>query len=191
MARLNSNPLKPVLLGNEGGSMTDPSTGEDVGFTPVTITQFSQRTMTLATGSSQGLVSGANGDKLSALPTASSISVQVGQLAEVAVPVFLASPVNGSVEIYQHVLDTPWELDFAYARIAVGSTNVTLLKNGTGIAGFSNQGVGTAMTTMVGSDSPANMTLNQEDVLGLSLSGTTGNAESMRLSIRANATITP
>ena len=178
-------------MGNEGGALTDPTTTLDVGFTPVTITQFAQLNMTLATGSTQGLISGSMGDKLTALPTAASITKQVGELAEVAIPIFISTPVNGAISIYQHVCDVPWVLSFAYASLSAGSTIVTLTKNAVNIAGFTNAAVNTVSTTITGTDTPANMTLNQKDVLGVSLTATTGGSANLLLSLRANATIAP
>lgn len=189
MARFIDNPIKSPLVGNEEGALTDPTSMLDVGFTPATITQYAQLNMTLATGSTQGLVSGLNGDKIANLPTLAQLNSKIAQLAEVAIPVFVSAPVNGTISIYQHVCDVPWTLDFAYAALSSGSTNVTLTKNGASILGFTNANVGNTSTTITGSDTPANMTFHQTDVLALTLSGTTGGAANLRLSIRANATI--
>lgn len=189
MARLNQNPVKSPLSGSEGGSLTDPTTDNDVGFTPLTITQFAQQNMTLATGSTQGLVSGPNGDKIAQLPTEAQLTTKINQLAEVAIPIFVSTPVNGSIAIYQHVCDVPWVLAFAYGVLSAGSTTATLTKNGANIAGFTNVNLADTVVTMTGTDTPANMTLNQQDILGVTLAGTTGAAANLRISLRANATI--
>lgn len=191
MARFSGNPVKNPLSGAELIPATDPSTGNDIAFTPTILTQFAQANMGVANGSTNGLMTGAMATKLAGLPTGASIAKQVEELAEVAIPVFISTPVNGSVNIYQHVCDVPWVLSFAYASMSAGSTNVTITKNGVNIAGFTNGSVTTSPTTFTGTDTPPNMTFSQGDTLGLTLAGTTGNAANMLLSIRANATISP
>lgn len=191
MARLNQNPVKAVLAGTEGWAAVDPSTGDDVGLTPLTITQFAQSNMALASGIDQGLMSGAQATKLNALPAVASLNSQIGQLAEVAFPIFVSSPADGTIEIYTHVLDTPWVLDFARIGLSAGSTNVTLMKNGANIAGLTNCPISVTAATFTGTDTVPNMTLNSGDVLGITLAGTTGTAKNLMLSLRANSVITP
>lgn len=147
--------------------------------------------MGLAGGTVQGAMTGPQSDKLNALPTAASLSTQIGELAEVAFPIFVSAPANGTIVIYQHVLDVPWVLAFAYAAVSAGTTNVSIQKNGVNIAGFTNGSVTSSPATFTGTDSPENMTLNQGDTLGLALAGTTGGTANLRLSIRANGTIAP
>jgi hypothetical protein len=189
MARFSGNPTKNPLVGNELIPATDPSTSNDIAMTPLVITQFAQANMTIATGSTQGLISGSQADKLAGLPSNAQLSAEIAQLAEVAIPVFIAAPSNGSINIYQHVLDVPWILSFAYTQMSAGSANVSITKNNVNIAGFTNMGITSSAKTFTGTDTQANMTFNQGDLLGLTLSGTTGNAANMLLSIRANATI--
>lgn len=191
MARFSGNLIKNPLAGNEIFPATDPTSGLDIGATPVILSSYVAQNLPLANGSTNGAMTGAQATKLNALPTAASLSKQIGELGEVAIPVFVATPTNGSISIYQHVLDVPWTLAFAYASLSAGSTNVTITKNGVNIAGFTSVAVGNTSTTMTGTDTPANMTFNQQDVLGFTLAGTTGGAANLLLSIRANATIAP
>jgi hypothetical protein len=191
MARLNQNPIKAVLSGNEGWTAVDPSTGDDVGLTPLTITQFVGQNIPLASGSTNGSMSGAQSAKLNALPDAASLSSQISQLAEVAFPIFVSDPADGTIEIYTHVLDTPWVLAKAVAALSVGSANLTLMKNGVNIAGLTNCAVNGSSQTFTGTDTPPNMTLSAGDVFGITLSGVTLGAKNLMLSVRADSTITP
>ncbi len=77
MARLGDNPIKNPLSGSEVGAATDPSTNDDIGWTPLTITQFAQQNMTLASGSTRGLISGPMADKLASLYTNSQIDGKI------------------------------------------------------------------------------------------------------------------
>lgn len=190
MGRLNANPLKSTLSGSEGWAATDPSSGNDVGLTAASLTTYAQSNMGLATGSSNGLVTGPNGDKLSALPTASTIASRFAQVGEVAIPIFVGSPGNGYVPLYTHVLDVPWVLSFAYASLTAGSTQLTLTKNQVAIGGFTQEWIGSGRRTLTASDTAPNLTLNQGDVLGISLGSTIGGAANMMISIRADETIT-
>ena len=187
MARLNANPIKTPLAGTEGGSLTDPSTGNDVGFTPLTITQFAQENMTIATGSTQGLIPGAQADKLAGLPS----DTQLQELIEVAIPLFVSAPANGTSVIYTHVLDPDWEFVIAYGAVSAGSTNLTMAINGTPINGWNNVpilGAGTSNTFPTPLD--ASCDLPSGSSLSVTLAGTTGNCANLRFSMRAN-TILP
>jgi hypothetical protein len=189
MARLGDNPTKNPLTGNEGLAATDPSTGDDVSFTPLILATFCAQNIPLANGTSNGMIDGASYAKLLALDTQAETNTRVSQLAEVAIPIFISSPSNGFAAIYQHVCDVPWVLAFDQLYVSAGSTNVTVNKNGNAIAGLTSNPATTVANKYTGSDSAANMTLNQGDILGITLAGTTGNCANLYASIRANATI--
>jgi hypothetical protein len=191
MARFSGNPVKNPLTGNELIPATDPSTNGDICMTPIEITQFVQANMGLAAGSTQGAISGPMADKLAGLMTQLQLVENLETLAEVAIPIFISSPTSGAINIYQHVLDTPWKLSFAYGKVSAGSTNVTITKNNVNIAGFTNGGVTTAGETFEGTDSFQNMTFNEGDTLGITLAGSTGNAANLMFSIRADAILNP
>ena len=186
MARLNANPIKSPLAGTEGGSLTDPTTGNDVGFTPLTITQFAQENMTIATGSTQGLIAGAQGDKLAGLPS----DTQLQELLEVAFPFFVGAPSNGTQVIYTHLLAADWLFDLAYGAVSAGSTNLTVSINGTPVNGWNNVpvlGVGTSNTYVTSQDASCNLISGSS--VSVTLAGTTGNCANLRFSMRAQASL--
>jgi hypothetical protein len=191
MARLNENPIKSPLTGNEGFAATDPATGTDVGLTPITITQFAQQNMSLAAGSAQGLMSGAQAVKLNGLPSPASLASQLAQLGEVSFPIFISKPADGTIVLYQHVLDVPWVIQFAYAIMGAGSTNVSIQKGFTPIAGMTNVPVTGVSSTITSTDTPPNNTFNSTNALSLQFSGTTGDAADLTLSLKFISTLTP
>lgn len=191
MARFSGNPVKSPLYGNESVPATDPSTTDDIQFTPTIITQFVAQNMQVANGSSNGLIDAASYTKLLALDTQAQTNTRVNQLAELAIPTFFSAPANGYFWIYQHVITTPWLLDAANTFCSAGTTNLTVLKNGTSLVGLSNMVVTTAARTYsvsVGTGS-SNYTYNLGDVLGLSFSGTTGTCVNAAVSIGGTAVI--
>ena len=191
MARFSGNPIKNPLFGNEYIPATDPSTGNDIAFTPLIITQFVANNMALANGSTNGLIDPGSYAKLLALDTQAQTNTRVGQLAEVAIPVFVSTPSNGTFAIYQHVCDVPWVLSFDYLYCSAGSTNVSITKNGVAIAGLTTNPATSVSAQFFVSGGSSNYTLNQGDVLGITFAGTTGNCANLYASIRANATIAP
>jgi hypothetical protein len=192
MARFSDEPLKNPLSGAERLAATDPATMDDVGMTPLIITQFAQQNMTLATGSTQGLVSGPNGDKLTALPTDAQLSTWLGELSQVPIPIFIGAPANGSLSIYQHVLSMPWKIQTMALAVSAGSTTLSLTKNGNAIlfapGGYASP-VGTVSTTQIAGDTSPNETFQPGDVLGLSLASTSANCANLRCSVYATALI--
>jgi hypothetical protein len=184
MARFSGNPIKNPLAGNEIIPATDPSTTDDIGLTPAILTNYSQQNMGLATGSAQGLISGANADKLTALPT----DAQLQQLLEVAFPLFIGAPTDGVQSIYTHLLDPQWEFTNGYGAVSAGSTNLTITINGTPVNGWNNIPI-----TSTGAPFPttldASATLPAGSTLGLTLAGTTGNCANMRFSMKASSVL--
>lgn len=189
MARFGDNPLKNPLTGNEVLAAQDPSTGNDIGITPLVITQFVGTHLAVANGSSNGLIDAAAYAKLLALYTQAQTDIRVSKLAEVAIPIFFAVPTNGTFAIYQHVLDIPWVFERANFMVSAGSTNVTILKNGVAIPGFTNIPAASVAAQYLVSGGSSNYTLNYGDTLSISFAGTTGNAANLAVGVKANATI--
>ena len=189
MARFSGNPIKNPLAGNEFMAATDASTNNDIAITPIIITQFVMQNGQVANGSSNGLIDATNYAKLIGLETQAQTNVRVAQLAEVAIPLFVAAPTNTSFAIYQHVCDVSWTLAFDYLYCSAGSTNVTLLRNGTAILGFTNNPATTTPATFTVAGGTGGYTFNQGDILGITFTGTTGNCANMFCSIRANANV--
>lgn len=195
MARFSDNPLKSPLTGTEYIPATDPTTGsgpddwEDISMNPVILTMFVQDTMGVANGSSNGLVDPTNYAKLLALDTQAQTDTRVADLAQVAIPVFLSSPADGNFPIYQHVCDVAWMLAFDYQSCTQGSTNVTITRNGVAIPGLTTNPATTMGQQFNVAGGSSNYTFNRGDILGLTLTGTTGNCANVLASIRANAVI--
>jgi hypothetical protein len=191
MARFSGDPLKSPLTGNEFIPATDPSTGNDVSMTPSIITQFVATTMDLANGSTNGLIDGPSLAKLDALPTDAALASQLGELAQVAIPIFIAAPTNGSIVIYQHVLSVPWNIQQMVLFTSAGSTNVQLEINGTPInfAPFGTTAPATVATDTTTNIAGAPRTLSPGQQLGLNFTGTTGNAANFVASIYATASL--
>lgn len=189
MARFSGNPVKNPLFGNESIPCTDPLDGNDKSFTPIIITQFVATNMQLANGSSNGLIDAASYAKLLALPTDAALASQLGELAQVAFPIFIAAPSNGSLTIYQHVLSVPWQLSLMTLFCSAGSTNVSFTKNGNPIV-FVPSGTSCPATTVpsnqLAGDITPNLTFNGGDKLGIILSGTTGNCANLGISVLLN-----
>ena len=191
MGRFSGNPLKPTLAGNELIPATDPSTGNDIAFTPSILTQFVANNMAVASGTSNGLIDSASYAKLLALDTQAQTNVRVGQLAEVAIPIFFSAPVNGAYTIYQHCLDVPWVFALGNFFCSAGSTNVTVTKNGTAIPGFTSVPATSTPGQFPVSGGSSNYTLNAGDLLAVSFAGTTGNCVNLGISLKAKSTISP
>ena len=189
MARFSGDPLKNPLTGNEFIPATDPATGDDVSMTPAIITQFVATTMQVANGSSNGLIDAANYAKLVALPTDAVLASQLGELAQVAIPIFIATPTNGTIVIYQHVLSVNWDIQTMELFVSAGSTNVQVQINGTPITFAPFGTTNPATVTPQGNIASAPRTLHPGDQLGFAFSGTTGNAANLVASIYATATL--
>jgi hypothetical protein len=193
MARFSDEPLKTTLSGSERIAATDLSTGDDVGMTPLIITQFAQTAMTVAVGSTQGVVSGPDGDKLSALPTNAQLNTEFAQLGEVSIPIFIGTPGNGVLSIYQHCLDVPWLITRMVVACATGSSAATIQTWANGstsahsILGLTNIAVGSTYNVADSSDSAGVATLNYLDQLLISLGSTSGSCVNLRCSIKAIA----
>lgn len=189
MARFSDEPLKNPLTGTEVFAGTDLSTMEDIGTNALIITQFAQLNMTLASGSTQGLMSGSQSDKLNALFTQADINAVINDFAQVALPAFFGSPANGFLNYYYHAIGVAWVLLTGYAVVSSGSTNLTLAKNGTPLAGATSIPVTTTGGAFTITFAPVVSTLNQGDSLGVTFAGTTGNCANLIISLTANATI--
>ena len=189
MARFSGNPQKSPLAGNEDIAATDPSTGNDIAITPLVITQFVATNMGVAAGSTNGLIDAASYAKLLALDTQAQTNVRVGQLAEMPFPIFFSAPANGTFVIYQHILDIAIQLQNGYFFCSAGSTNVTILKNGSAIPGFTSVPATTVPAQYSVSGGSTNYTFNIGDILSINFAGTTGNCVNVGASLRANGQI--
>lgn len=189
MARFSDEPLKNPLTGTEIFAGTDLSTGDDIGTNALIITQFAQLNMTLASGSTQGLMSGAQATKLNALFDQDEFNSVIDQFGEVALPAFFGTPADGFLNYYYHVIGVAWVLVSGYAICSSGSTNITLAKNGTPLAGATSVPVTSAGGEFTVTYAPVVSTLNSGDSLGVTFAGTTGNCANLIISLVANATI--
>jgi len=187
MARFSDNPIKNPLAGSELIPATDPSTGDDIALTPVLITIFAQQNMGLASGSNQGSVSGPNGDKLTALRTNAATDLLLAQLGQIPFPIFIGTPVNGTIEIYKNVLGNDVVFDFMYLSLASGSSNLTVNINGTPITGWS--GINVTSTPSAKVTATAAKTLHADDVLSLTFAGSS-TPTNLRASLKGNLTLT-
>lgn len=187
MARFSDNPVKSPLTGSEDVPATDTSTGDDIVVTPDAITSYAQANMGLASGSSQGLVSGSNGDKLQALYTKAEIDALLAQAAQQPFYVFIGSPVDGSVEFVRNVLSNDVVLDFAWFALSSGSTNLTVTIDGTPVTGLDNLNITTASS---GANATAANTLPAGSILGLTFTDS-DSPQNLRLSIRGDMTYNP
>ncbi len=186
MARFGDNPLKNPLSGSEIIAATDPSSGDDCGITPDVLTQFAQENMGLANGTSQGLVSGPNGDKLNSLRTNAQNDLLNAQLGQIPFPIFIGSPVDGFIEVYQNVLDNSIVFDFMYFALASGSTNLTVKIDGTPVTGWSNVPV---TSSGGGAVAAAAKTIAPGSVLGLQFSGGS-TPVNLRVTLKGDVTLT-
>ena len=189
MARVADNPVNNNPGANDPILSESLTTHDDQSLTPLVITQFAQQNMGLATGSSNGLVSGPNGDKLSGLETQAQFNIRISQLTDIALPIFIGAPVDGSIQIYQHIFLVPWLFGAAWTAVAAGSTNLTVTKNGVAIPGFTAISITTTPSIWAPSGPTAAYTFNDGDIMGLTFAGTTGNCVNMRFSLGVNAQI--
>lgn len=191
MARFGDNPLKAPLVGNEVIAAEDLTTGKDCGITPLQIIQFAATHMQVANGSTNGLIDPVNYSKLMGLDTQAQTDARVAKLSEVAFPIFFAVPTNGTFAIYQHVLDMPWVLERANLMVSAGSTNVSILKNGVAVPGFTSIPATSVPAQFLVSGGSSNFTINYGDIVSISFAGTTGNAANLAVGVKAIATIPP
>lgn len=185
-ARLGDNPIKNPLAGNEKIAGTDPDTGDDFSVTPDILTQFVQEGMSLASGTSQGLMSGAQAEKLNDLYTRAELDAIFGQLGQFPFPIFFGTVSDGFVEVYRNVLDQSVEFDFFYFGMSSGSSIVTVKIDGTPVTGWTsiplNSSGGSATAT-------AAKTLAPGAVLGLEFAGSGGTPSNLRLTLKGDLSL--
>lgn len=186
-ARLGENPVKTDLSGNELIPATDPSTNADVCITPITLRNFSQVGYPLASGSTNGLMTGPQSDKLNALYNQANLLNLFSQLAQQAIPLFIGTPTDGFIEIYQHVLSQPMTFGTMDYRCSSGSTTAQIQINGVNVTGW---GVGVTAVAGAATASGANV-MSNGDKLGVNFSGTTGGCANVRLTLGGNLTLSP
>lgn len=183
LARLGDNPIKNPLAGNEKLVGTDPNTDLDFCVTPDILSQFVQDTMGLASGTSQGAMSGAQAEKLDALYTRAELDAIFATLSQFPFPVFFGTVSDGFVEIYRNVLDESVVFDFLYFGMSSGSSLVTVKIDGTPVTGWTN----VALSSVGGSaTASAAKTLAPGAVLGLEFSGSGGPATNLRLTLKGD-----
>ncbi len=182
MARFSDNPIKSQLAGNERIGATDISTGDDCAITPDVLVQFAQDNLLPATGSQQGVVSGPDGDKLTALRTNAQNDALNVQLGQIPFPIFIGSPVDGFIEIYRNVLDNSILFDFMWFALASGSTNLTVKIDGTPVTGWTSVPITSASN---GAQSTAANTLPAGSILGLQFSAS-NSPVNLRLTLKGD-----
>jgi hypothetical protein len=188
MARFSDNPTKSPLSGAEIIPATDPSTGNDIGITPVILQQFTQSAGGLASGSTNGLMTGPQSDKLNSLFNQTQFINCLNQLSGQAYPFFSGQPADGFIEIYQHVLQQPVNLNSVAAKCSAGSTNVVVMINGVAVTGLSF-GISAGSTTL--SNATANFQLVNNSVVGFNFTGTTGNCRNVRITLLGTEILAP
>ena len=188
MARFSDNPTKSPLSGAELIPATDPSTGNDIAITPVILQQFTQAMGGLAMGTTNGLMTGSQSDKLNALFNQTQFINCLNQLSGQAYPFFSGQPADGFIEVYQHVLQQPVNLNSVAACCSAGSTNVIVMINGIAVTGLSF-GISAGTTTL--STATANFQMVNNSVLGLNFSGTTGTCRNARITLLGTEILAP
>lgn len=187
MARFSDNPQKNPLSGTELMAATDAASGNDIAITPLVLTQFVTENMGLANGSSQGAVSGPNGDKLNALYSKAQIDNLLAQLGQVPFPIFIGTPVDGTIEIFRNVTGNAMVFDFMWFALASGSTNLTVLIDGTPVTGWTGINITSASN---GAVATAAKTLLSGSILALQFSASS-TPKNLRLSLLSNLALLP
>lgn len=186
MARFGDNPIYSDPPGDLRIPCEDLTTDDDYCLTPDILTTFAQENMPLATGSENGLISGANADKLTALYTKAELDALFAQTAQFPFPIFIASPSDGFIEVFQNVLDNDVVWDAAAFALSSGTGYLTVKIDGTPITGWDNL----HLTSTPGSaTATAAKTLAPGSVLGLEFSaGAT--PVNLRLTLKGDVTLT-
>lgn len=185
-ARFGDNPVKNPLAGNELLPGTDQDTDDDICVTPAILSQYTQDNMGLASGTSQGAMSGAQSEKLNALYTRSELDAKLAALGQFPFPIFFGTVSDGFVEVYRNVLDQSVEFDFFYFGMSSGSSIVTVKIDGTPVTGWTsiplNSSGGSATAT-------AAKTLAPGAVLGLEFAGSGGTPSNLRLTLKGDLSL--
>ncbi len=181
LARLGDNPVKDPLAGNEKLTGTDPNTGNDFCVTPDILTQFVQDNLGLASGTSQGAMSGAQAEKLNALYTRAELDVILAAHNQFPFPIFFGTVTNGFVEVYRNVLGQAIVFDYFYQAMSSGSSLVTVKIDGTPVTGWTSVPVNVAGSQVFAT---AAKTLAPGSVLGLEFAGSGGTPTNLRLTLK-------
>lgn len=186
MARFGDNPIANPVPANALIPFEDPTNDDDFCVTPAILTSFVQEHMALANGTNNGLMSGAQADKLNALYTKAQLDSFFTQLGQFPFPVFIASPVDGFIEVYQNVLGNEVVFDFMYFDLSSGSTFLTVKIDGVPVTGWTN-----VLITNVsgGAVATAAKTIPPAGILGLEFSGS-GAPENLRVTMKGNVVLT-
>lgn len=180
--RFNANPAQNPLIGTEAIPATDISSGNDCKITPVVLTEFARSTMALASGSNNGLMSGSQAARLNGLYSNEAINAFLAQVGQVSVPLFFPDVADGTIEVFENVLDN----DVVFSRmgfgLSSGSTIMTARIDAVPVTGWTNlavtSGDGTATAT-------AARTIAPGSILSLQFSSS-GTPENLRLTLRGD-----
>lgn len=171
--RFSNNPVQSPVVNTSRIAATDTATGNDVALTPQGLTEYAQANMSLANGSSNGLMSGEQATKLDALRTSSEEDAINTQLAQLCIPVFIGSPVDGEVLLMRSVYDNDVELDFALFSLSSGTGQLTVIIDGTPVTGMTDIPLS---STPGSATATAAKTLAPEQVLGIQFNNGSGMA---------------
>lgn len=167
---------------------TNEDTSEDICVTPDILTLYAQENMPLAGGAvTRGLISGDNADKLTALYTKAELDAIFTQFRQFPFPVFIGSPVDGSIELYRNVLDNDVVFESLWFGLSVGSGFLTVTIDGTPITGLDN----IAISGSSGAIATAANTLPPGSILGFTFAGMDPASENLRVTLRGKITLTP
>ncbi len=183
MARFGDNPLMdpvtPALI--MPGTNTD--TDEDVSVTVQVLADGIAPLLPLATGSTQGVVTGPDGDKLAALYSKAQLDALFAQLAQTLLPIFFGTASDGSLELLVNNTDNDIVIQVANFACSSGSVTAALTIDGTPITGLSALNISSTPGSATAS---ALNTLAPGSVLGVTFTGSTGSPgpENVRITLK-------
>lgn len=187
MARFGDNPLYLDPPGDLRIPCEYLTTDDDYCLTPDILTQFAQENMDLASGTNNGLISGPEADKLAVLYTKAQLDSLFSQLGQFPFPIFIANPVNGSIEIYRHIITNPVTWGSTWFALSSGTAYVTVTIDGVPVTGWENIHLTSASTGAVATG--ANV-MPQGSILGLTFAGC-GSPVNLRLTLGGQLTLAP
>lgn len=182
-ARFSDNPVKNPLAGNELLAGTDSNNDTDICVTPDILVQYTQDNMGLASGTSQGAMSGAQAEKLDDLYTRAELDGIIAQLGQFPFPVFFGTVSDGFVEVYRNVLDESVTFEFMWFQMSSGSSLLTVKIDGVAVTGWTSIPIGTVSD---GASATAANVLPSGSVLGFEFAGSGGSPTNLRLTLKGN-----
>lgn len=183
MARFADNPTVDPLTSAVIFPVTDTATGEDGKVTAQILADGIAALLPLAAGSTQGVVSGADGDKLAALYSKAQIDALLAQLAQTLLPIFLGTASDGSLELLANNSGNAITINAAAFACSAGSTQAALTIDGTPITGLDALAVS---ATPGAANATAANTLGVGSVLGVTFSASAGSPgpENVRITLK-------